>query len=620
MTDRISATISGPATTFVVEGDLLSQSVAGNYSTVRCYLRANNGPGGTTGSNFGGAGVQEGHIDGVTKFGERTGEPFLSSGYADGQQRWRLGPYDVRVDHSSDGTHAPIRFAQVLRYGGVNDTRFSDYIALPTIARASKATFVGGDVFDAGAAVTINTNRASSGFTHGITYTFGTKTGVIGVHAGASVSWTPPLSLLEEFPNADSRVGTITVVTENGSSVVGTTTTSFRLRAPASVVPTVETITAADQNPDVVSLVGKFVQGLSRAKLTVEGAGVYGSTIASGTVTALGQTHPSGHVFPLTLAGTLPVSAKVTDSRTRVGSGSGTLAVLAYQPPSVSAYQARRSNASGVLQDDGAYLRVDLAATIASLLNGTQRNALTIRAFTRPRGTTAWTARNVITGALAYNSSFVVSGGAIFGITTSWEVRVEVRDKFNVYVADTTVATAGVTLDLGPNGVGVGKIHEQGALDVVGDVYAGGALLLPAATNAQVLAGTVGNRAVTPASLTALDNSRDTGWLALVGAAANSFTQSTDNPPRYRKIGRVVYLKGEFYRSTAPGASATVIARTGALPAGARPGGLVATTTLAFWGLIVQIDPNGDISIASSAARATGTGYTIAGISFIADN
>ena len=62
MTDRISYPTSAPATTFYVEGDLLSQSVAGNYSVIRCYLRAKNGPGGSTASRYDNGGYQAGTI------------------------------------------------------------------------------------------------------------------------------------------------------------------------------------------------------------------------------------------------------------------------------------------------------------------------------------------------------------------------------------------------------------------------------------------------------------------------------------------------------------------------------------------------------------------------------
>lgn len=522
MTDRIVSTQSSPSTTFVVEGDLLSQSVAGNFSTVRCYLRAVNGPGGSTASGYSGAGFQAGTVVGVKEFGRRSATPFLPSGYKDGATRWRLGPYDVQVPHNADGTRAAITFGMVLQYGNVNTTLFSNPLSLPTIPRASKATFSTGAAFDAGAAVTINTNRASSSFTHRLTLSFQGIYEVLAENVTTGFAWTPPLSLLEKFPDAASATGFIRTETFSGATSIGRYDTVFTLRAPATATPTVASINAQDLNSDVSAAVGLMVQGLSRPSITPVGTGIYGSTIKSGTVTLDGVTLPAGSEFVLAKSGPLPVAATVTDSRGRTGSGAATLNVLAYRQPAVTGYQARRCSSIGALQDDGAYLRVDLSASIASLVNGTQRNALTIRAFTRPRDGTVWTPRNVITQAgLTYGSWFLVSGGAAFGATSSWDVRVQVHDKFGVYVADTTVSTARVTMDWGPDGVGVGKIREQGALDVAGQIFQNGRAVIDAggsATADQVRAGVDSSRFVTPASLRGGLELPDQVWLYGVSA------------------------------------------------------------------------------------------------------
>lgn len=515
-TVRISEVNSGPATTFQVEGDLLSQSIPGNYSVVRCYLVAKNGPGGSSGSGYFGAGVQYGTIAGVKEFARRSANPFLPSGVTDGATRWRLGPYDVQVPHNSDGTRAPITFGMVLDYGNISETLFSAPMALPTIPRTSKATFAPASPFDAGTTVRINTNRASSGFTHRMILSFQGIYQTIAQGVGASFDWEIPLSLLEQIPNATSATGFIRTETYSGSTFIGRYDTVFTLRAPASVVPSVSGITAVDQNPDVVNNVGALVQGLSRLKITVAGAGVLGSTIESASATLLGNTVDSGGEVTVAQSGVLPITAAVMDSRGRTGAGSASVTALAYTPPAATAYQARRCNSIGTPIDDGTYLRVDLTAAIASLLNGTQRNALTIRAFTRPRGTTAWTTRNVVTpGGLSYSSWFLVSGGAVFSTTSSYDVRVQVQDRFGAYLADTVVSTASVALDLNGTKVGVGKIWEQGALDVAGQIFQGGmpvidsgdlatvtaAGIVELATVDEVRAGMDTSRAVTPSAL-----------------------------------------------------------------------------------------------------------------------
>lgn len=536
-TVRISEVNSAPATTFQVEGDLLSQSIAGNYSTVRCYLVAKNGPGGSSGSSYSGAGVQYGTIAGVKEFARRTGNPFLPSGYQDGATRWRLGPYDVQVPHNADGSRAPITFGMVLDYGSINETVFSAPMALPTIPRTSKASFAPASPFDAGSTVTINTNRASTGFTHRLILSFQGIYQTIAEGVGASYAWAIPLSLLEQIPNATSATGFIRTETYSGSTLIGRYDTVFTLRAPASVVPSVSSITAEDQNADVVALVGRPVQNLSRIKLTVAGAGILGSTIDSASATLLGSTVDSGGELPITQSGTLPITAAVVDSRGRTGSGSSSITALAYTQPAATAYHARRCSSIGTPVDDGAFLRIDLTAAIASLINGTERNALTIRAFTRPRGSTIWTARNVITpGGLSYSSWFLVSGGGVFLTTASYDVRVQVHDRFGAFVADTIVSTASVALDMNGTKVGVGKIWEQGALDVAGQIFQAGQPvvdvtrvasaaqtgLVELATIAEVRTGTDDARAVTPAGLRDTLALPDQVWF--YGVAAFSLT------------------------------------------------------------------------------------------------
>lgn len=370
---------------------------------------------------------------------------------------------------------------------------------------ASTASFTGGSTFDAGSAVTVNTNRQNAAYTHDITYKIGNLTGSVGTGIGASVAWTPPLSLLNAFPNASQMAGQIIVTTKNGTTTIGSsTTTAFTLRAPAAAKPTVNSVTAADQNTSVASIVGRFVQGLSRAKLTVNASGYQGSTITAAEVTMSGVTVPSNGEIPVTASGNVPVVGKATDSRGRTNTLNTTLSALPYALPNVTAFQVRRCSTAGVIQDDGLFLRVDLAGAIQSLVNGTERNGITITARSRPTGGGVWTPRNTITPAgLTYNTWFLLSGGGIYSATTSYDVEVTLSDKFGAYIATTTVTTASVTLDLNGKFVGVGKIHELGALDVAGDVYANGVLLLPAASNAETQAGTINNKAVTPAGLAA---------------------------------------------------------------------------------------------------------------------
>lgn len=349
------------------------------------------------------------------------------------------------------------------------------------IALASQASFSPSPALTAGVPVTINTNRSSSAYTHDITYEFGSATGTIGTGVGTSVPWTPPLEMLEAIPNNVTAAGTITVVTKQGATVVGSTKTGYTLTAPPSVKPTVTGLSATDLNSTVASVVGVPVQGLSTVQLDVVAEGAYGSTITSGEITFQGAIRPSGVQVLVTAAGTLPVSGKATDSRGRVSdSYSASLPVLPYAMPT-GAFTASRANSSNVPTDDGEYLRVDVQAAVASLINGTQRNSLRVRVYTRPHSGGVWTPRNnVLHGSLNFNSALQVTGGAAFSNLSSWDVRIDIEDALGkTYSEIVTVTSAEVTLDLHGTVVGVGKMNEQGALDVgPGGIYDDGNLVI----------------------------------------------------------------------------------------------------------------------------------------------
>lgn len=134
MPDLISVFKASPATTFVLGGDLLSQNEDGNYSTVRFYLKAVNGPGGTTGSQFNNWGQQQGHVEGLTHFGTVSGQPFLPAGYQNGQQRW-LHAYDVNIGHGADGRRGAVTTRMYLGYGNVNESHYANFDNFPRIAK-----------------------------------------------------------------------------------------------------------------------------------------------------------------------------------------------------------------------------------------------------------------------------------------------------------------------------------------------------------------------------------------------------------------------------------------------------------------------------------------------------
>ncbi|MCH4007544.1 MAG: DUF859 family phage minor structural protein [Eubacterium sp.] len=130
------------------------------------------------------------------------------------------------IEHNSDGSKkltVSASYATSTSSGTVKDSLTK---TLTTIARKSAPTCPSSGTL--GTALTINTNRKSSSFTHTLTASWNGKTDTIATKTNAaSVSWTPPLSWCTE---GLSGTCTITCTTYNGSTSLGSNTCSLILK------------------------------------------------------------------------------------------------------------------------------------------------------------------------------------------------------------------------------------------------------------------------------------------------------------------------------------------------------------------------------------------------------
>lgn len=464
---------SGP---FYVRLDVSAgaQNIPGNYTTfhwalyIGCY---NNGWGTWTGNSQAWAV----NIAGVTASGVFA----LDFRPSDSSARAiLLANSSINVPHNSDGTRPgfPNYGSINTDHGSVGDGTAVTWIDAPTIPRASYARWQSPtpSTKDAGSTQILTTQRASTAFTHTMTYTFGTKSGTIGTGITDTVSWVIPMELLEEIPNTATGTGIIKTTTYSGASVIGTTNSSFVIGAPASVVPTLPDITISEAVPAIATAVGAFVQGLSKLNLAIVGAaGVYGSTISSYKIEVANQTiNAVSGVTPAVIdsSGSVAVKATVTDSRGRSATRTENITVLAYSAPMLNAVSVSRASAGGVVSDDGAYFRVNINAAVSSLINGTQKNSLKYRISTRLWGATAWTLKNSTTpGGITFNSFRTVG---TYSVTNAYDVLVEVYDNFLTSAIIIIIPVASVFMHWdAADGVGFGKYRENGRIDSKGDIW-----------------------------------------------------------------------------------------------------------------------------------------------------
>ncbi|EOZ2853468.1 DUF859 family phage minor structural protein [Listeria monocytogenes] len=328
---------------------------------------------------------------------------------------------------------------------------------LNTIPRATTPTLSASSL-DMGASITINTPRASTAFTHTLTYKFGNATGTIATGVTTSKAWTVPLSLANQVPNTTSGTCTITCKTYNGSTLIGTKTITFTAKVPSSVVPTISSVAVADTNSAYASQFGGLVQNKSKAKFTITAAGSYSSTISTYKTVIENKTYTgaSPTTAILTGSGSITATITVTDSRGRTAKTTKTITVIAYKVPSITAFSIVRSNADGTENNEGTNATIKVAFSIAAVSNK-NTNSYTIEY--KLNTATTWTTLQSGSG-YTYNNSIITN--ALFDTESTYDIRLTVSDYFGKAQSVIELSTAFTLMDFNANGkaMAFGKVSE----------------------------------------------------------------------------------------------------------------------------------------------------------------
>lgn len=338
-------------------------------------------------------------------------------------------------------------------------------VALYTIPRKSSCSMAATNLGSAG---TISISRASSSFTHTLTYTFGSATGTIATKTSStSVSWTPSLTLANQIPNSTSGTVTITCSTYNGSTLIGSTTCTATLSVPSSVIPTMTSLTATRVDGTVPSSWGIYVQTKSKATLTINGAaGRYGSTISAYSITGGGFSGTGSSLTTgfLNTSGTITFTAKVKDSRGRWSAEKTvSISVVAYSPPTFTNYLTQRCNSSGTITTNGTYGRGLINFTYASC---SSNNTITTAVAYKRSTESSYTTTSVT---FSSGTAFIFGGGNL-STDYSYDIRYTLTDAFGSIIVVDSLSTASVLMDFkaGGTGIGVGKVAETDNLFDVG--------------------------------------------------------------------------------------------------------------------------------------------------------
>ena len=264
-----------------------SQSVANNRSVVGWHLQliASGGSISSSASKSWNVTVNGSNYSGTNTVGVSNGQTkTLASG-------------STTIAHNADGTKSfSFSFSQQfdINYSGVGwigTKSGSGNGTLTTIPRTSSVSSTNANI---GENINITINRASSSFTHTLTYSFCNLSGTIATKTSStSVSWKLPTSFYAQIPNAKSSWGRVICDTYSGSTKIGSSECRFDVYVKESSNKPTISATVKDINNTTKALTGdenKLIKYYSQAQFTVTGSAKNSATVKSLTSTYNGNT------------------------------------------------------------------------------------------------------------------------------------------------------------------------------------------------------------------------------------------------------------------------------------------------------------------------------------------
>lgn len=322
--------------------------------------------------------------------------------------------------HNDDGTLAGYAWAQWeawSSYGGyppVSGSVATSQENLTTIARASAPTMSASSITipASSGTITVNTNRASSSFTHTITLKVGNTT--IATYTGVGASKAINIAdiddaILATIPSATSATVSVSCQTFNGSTSIGTKSTSFTANVGSGAKPTFSNFTFADTNSTTTTITGNnqvMISGKSAIRATISAANKatakYSATMVKYTFAIAGlsaeQAYSTSQITKdlgsPTVANTeLPSGTRdlvitAIDSRGLSTSVTKTVTIVPYQAPIINA-SATRANGfedTTTVKIAGTFSRIEVGGTAKNTVNTTTGVAYRYK----PQSSTTW--------------------------------------------------------------------------------------------------------------------------------------------------------------------------------------------------------------------------------------
>lgn len=211
-----------------------------------------------------------------------------------------LASGSTTIGHNADGSKTfSFSFSQQfdISYSGVGwiGTKYgSGDGTLSTIPRTSSVSASNANI---GEAISISIHRASSSFTHTVTYAFCNLSGTIATKTSStSLSYTLPTSFYAQIPNDKASWGRIICDTYNGNTKIGSSECRFDVYVKESTNKPTMSPTVKDTNATTKALTGNenaIVNHHSNVAFNFNASAKNSATIKTYNLTAGGQTSTS---------------------------------------------------------------------------------------------------------------------------------------------------------------------------------------------------------------------------------------------------------------------------------------------------------------------------------------
>ena len=352
---------------------------------------------------------------------------------------WASGT--TEVTHNSDGSKKASFSCSYTQSSSASYTpgnaSLSGTITLTTIPRATTCPNLSGDIEST---YNIALNPASSSFSHSLRVTFGSINQYVNASGNLqsaeykftnkNINFTIPASFYQQISGKNGN-GTLTLVTYNGNTNIGTKTGTLTAHCLESRCRPSISGTAVDVNATTIALTGnanKIVKGYSNAKLTLTlkaatTSGDKKSTISSRSVDG---TTFSGTTVTLNKVSKKDFNVTVTNSR-----GFSTTAVISaselinYFSPNMNVNFYRT-------EQTGSNVKLTYSGTFFNQSFGSVVNELEMAWYWKETKNNAdWTLGGTVTPTINGNNiaSATIDCGDIYDYQTNYRFKLETLDK-----------------------------------------------------------------------------------------------------------------------------------------------------------------------------------------------